>query len=294
MMFFTEENKMPTWEQQYLNLIQEIVHNGDDRTDRTGVGTRAIFGPQLDIDLTQGFPALTVKKLAWKAVVSELLWFLEGSSDERRLAEILHGTRDESKKTIWTENAQADYWKPKAKFDGDLGPIYGVQWRSWVGANGNIDQVAAAINKVKNNPTDRRIIVSAWNVAELENVALPACHSWWQLFVGKEKHLSLQLYARSQDVILGTPFNIASYAILLSMIAQVTGCIAHRLIVTMGDAHIYSNHLEAAEELIVRKPFDPPKLILNSAIKDIDSFKMNDFALEGYQSHDPIKLKMAV
>lgn len=296
-----------TWETQYLDLVENIIHTGDLRKDRTGVGTIALFGKSLDIDMKAGFPAMTTKKLAWKAVVSELLWFIEGSGNERRLAEILHGTCDPEKKTIWTDNASAPYWQPKAKFKGDLGPIYGVQWRSWptykkhksgeqdLYVQGEpIDQLKAAIEKIKNNPTDRRIIISAWNVAELENVALPACHTLWQLFVKHDRHLSLQLYARSQDVILGTPFNIASYALLLEMIAQVTGCIADRLIATMGDVHIYSDHLDAAKEMIVRKPFNPPKLVINPSVIDIDHFKMNDLSLEGYQSHDSIKLKMAV
>lgn len=301
---------MTTWEQQYLDLVEDILRNGDDRVDRTGTGTRAVFGRHMDIDLTQGFPAVTTKKLAWKAVASELLWFLEGSSDERRLCEILHGTRDSSKKTIWTENAQAGYWKPKAKFDGDLGPVYGVQWRGWLGykedkiasaAFGHlvmdhchIDQVADVVNKLKTNPTDRRMIISAWNVADLGNVALPPCHMMAQFFVEKGR-LSCSMYQRSVDTMLGLPFNIASYALLTHMLAQVSDLQIGRLIMNLGDTHIYSNHLEGAKIQLDRTPTQPPFLLLNSAIKDIDSFTMADIgSLGGYDPQESIKMEMAV
>lgn len=288
-----------TWETQYLDLVEDILRNGDDRVDRTGVGTRAVFGRHLDIDLTQGFPAVTTKKLAWKAVVSELLWFLEGSSDERRLAKILHGTRDSSKKTIWTDNAQADYWKPKAKFDGDLGPVYGVQWRGWLataedGSHRHIDQVAEVVNKLKTNPTDRRMIISAWNVADLGAVALPPCHMMAQFFVEKGR-LSCNMYQRSVDTMLGLPFNVASYALLVHMLAQVTNLQIGRLIMSLGDTHIYSNHLEAAKIQLDRTPTQPPFLLLNPAIKDIDSFTMADVgSLGGYTPQESIKMEMAV
>lgn len=288
-----------TWETQYLDLVEDILRNGDDRVDRTGVGTRAVFGRHLDIDLTQGFPAVTTKKLAWKAVVSELLWFLEGSSDERRLCEILHGTRDPSKKTIWSDNAQADYWKPKAKFDGDLGPVYGVQWRGWLatiedGSHRHIDQVVEVINKLKTNPTDRRMIISAWNVADLGAVALPPCHMMAQFFVEKGR-LSCNMYQRSVDTMLGLPFNIASYALLVHMLAQVTNLQIGRLIMSLGDTHIYSNHLEAAKLQHDRTPTQPPFLLLNPAIKDIDSFTMADVgSLGGYTPQESIKMEMAV
>lgn len=306
------------WEYQYLALLDDILCNGDDRVDRTGVGTRAVFGRHLDIDLRQGFPAATTKKLAWKAIVSELLWFLEGSNDERRLAEILHGTRDESKKTIWTENAQASYWKPKATFNGDLGPVYGVQWRRWkttrvkgyddyldhsehgartyFGAKvieEEIDQVADVVKKLRTNPTDRRMIISAWNVAELGNVALPPCHMMAQFFV-EEGRLSCSMYQRSVDTMLGLPFNIASYALLTHILARVSGLHVGRLIMNLGDTHLYMNHLGGAREQLMRKPYKAPDLFIADRGQDIDSFKMEDFELIGYQSHAAIKLDMAV
>lgn len=295
---------MNSWEQQYLDLIEDILRNGDDRVDRTGVGTRAVFGRTLDINLQDGFPAVTTKKLAWKAVVSELLWFLEGSSDERRLCEILHGTRDPSKRTIWTDNAEASYWKPKAKFEGDLGPVYGVQWRAWVAYDGkatgdfahhrHVDQVQDVINKLKTNPTDRRMIISAWNVADLGNVALPPCHMMAQFFVEKGR-LSCQMYQRSVDVMLGLPFNIASYALLTHMIAQVTDLKVGRLVLNLGDTHIYSNHLEGAKIQHDRTPNEPPTLVMDPDVKDIDSFTMENVRhLDGYNPQESIKLDMAV
>lgn len=307
------------WEYQYLDLIDDILRGGDDRVDRTGVGTRALFGKHLDIDLTKGFPAVTTKKLAWRAVVSELLWFLEGSSDERRLAEILHGTRDADKKTIWTENAQAPYWKPKAAFDGDLGPVYGVQWRKWQSydvksygdylehhddADGctyfnakvtktSIDQVADVVKKLRTNPTDRRMIVSAWNVADVGSVALPPCHMMAQFFV-ENKRLSCSMYQRSIDTMLGLPFNIASYALLTHMLAQVTGHGVGRLIMNLGDTHIYLNHLDGAREQLTRFPHQTPRLKLNKSVLEIDDFKMEDFELVHYHPQAAIKMDMAV
>lgn len=298
-----------SWEQQYLNLVREILTEGDDRVDRTGVGTRAIFGKTIDINLKEGFPAVTTKKLAWKATKSELLWFLEGSGDERRLAEILYGTRDPEKKTIWSGNAEADYWRPKAKYEGDLGRVYGVQWRSWkkhqldasaslafdapIFGVSQIDQVSELINKLKTNPTDRRMIVSAWNPAELDQMALPPCHMMFQCFVNK-KGLSVQMYQRSVDTMLGLPFNIASYALLTHMLAQVAGLEVDRLILNLGDVHIYKDHLEGAQAQIERTPLAPPTLKLNPQVTDIDSFTMEDIDLVGYESLDAIKLKMAV
>lgn len=302
-----------TWENQYLNLLHDILVNGEDRVDRTGTGTRAVFGKQLDINLRNGFPLVTTKKVPFKAVVSELLWFLEGSSDERRLCEIHHGTRDDDKTTIWTANAQADYWKPKAKFDGDLGNVYGVQWRSWpsfdvareyshaaeeiierITRGTPIDQIAQAIDKIKNNPTDRRILVSAWNVAELSNMALPPCHMFFQLYVSNDRRLSLQMYQRSVDTMLGLPFNIASYALLCEMIAHVTGCTADRLILTLGDTHIYKDHIDGATEQIGRTATKAPRLVLNSEVRDIDGFTLDDITLEGYEPQAAINLRMAV
>lgn len=298
---------MNHWEQQYLDLVRDIYTNGDDRIDRTGVGTRALFGKALDIDLTLGFPAVTTKTLAWKAVTSELLWFLEGSGDERRLAEILHGTRDSSKKTIWTDNAEADYWKPKALREGDLGRVYGVQWRSWrngrheprVDKDGHtwhlpveIDQVSDVVKKLKTNPTDRRMIISAWNPGELDQMALPPCHMMAQFFVRKGK-LSCQMYQRSVDVMLGLPFNIASYALLTHMLADSCGLEAERLVMNLGDTHIYSNHLEGAETQLSRTPTEAPKLVLVSRDSVFD-YTMSDFTLENYNPQAAIKLPMAV
>ncbi|MEK6947263.1 MAG: thymidylate synthase [Nanoarchaeota archaeon] len=279
---------------QYLDALEYVLNNGTDRKDRTGVGTRAVFGMQLRFNMEKGFPAMTTKKLPWKSVASELLWFIEGSGDERRLAEILHGTRDKEKTTIWTANANADYWKPKAKFEGDLGRVYGVQWRKWKSPDGKeIDQLANAIKLIQENPTSRRIIVSAWNPGELSQMALPPCHAFFQLFVADGK-LSLQMYQRSCDMFLGVPFNIASYSLLLHMMAQATNLKAGEFVHTLGDAHIYHNHFEQVKEQLARKPFPLPKLFLNPEIKDIGNFKMEDIKLEDYESHPPIKAPMAV
>ena len=279
---------------QYLDALKYVLENGVERKDRTGVGTRAVFGMQLRFNMEDGFPAVTTKKLPWKSVVSELLWFIEGSGDERRLAEILHGTRDKAKTTIWTANAEADYWKPKAKFEGDLGRVYGVQWRKWKSPGGKeIDQLASAINMIKENPTSRRIIVNAWNPGELEQMALPPCHTFFQFFVAEGK-LSLQMYQRSCDMFLGVPFNIASYSLLLHMVARVTGLKPGEFIHTLGDSHIYHNHFSQVKEQLSRKPFPLPKLWLNPKIKNIDDFKMEDIKLENYNFHPPIKAEMAV
>lgn len=299
-----------TWENQYLDLVAAILETGDDRVDRTGVGTRALFAKTLDIDLTQGFPAMTTKKLAWNAVVAELLWFLEGSSDERRLAEIQFGTRDKSKTTIWTANAQADYWKPKAEFDGDLGRIYGVQWRDWrvyepvrlpntnnpdgyAAERESIDQVAELILKLKANPTDRRMIISAWNVADITRMALPPCHMFAQFFVRKGA-LSCQMYQRSVDTMLGLPFNIASYALLTHMLAHVCNLGVDRLVLNLGDVHIYKNHLEGAKTQLEREPLAPPTLVLDEDVEDIDAFTMAHINLKDYNSLPAIKMEMAV
>ena len=279
---------------QYLDALEHVLENGADRKDRTGTGTRAVFGMQLRFNMENGFPAMTTKRLAWKSVVSELLWFIEGSNDERRLAEILYGIRDQSKNTIWTDNANASYWKPKAKFEGDLGRIYGVQWRKWKNPEGKeIDQLANAIEMIKTNPTSRRIIVTAWNPGELDKMALPPCHAFFQFFVANKK-LSLQMYQRSCDMFLVVPFNIASYSLLLHMIAQVTNLKPGELVHTLGDAHIYNNHFEQVKEQLSRTPLPLPKLWLNPQIKNIGGFKMEDIKLEGYESHPPIKAPMAV
>lgn len=279
---------------QYLDALKYVLENGVDRKDRTGTGTKAVFGMQLRFNMEGGFPAVTTKKLPWRSVASELLWFIEGSNDERRLAEILYKTRDPGKKTIWTANAEADYWKPKAKFQGDLGRIYGVQWRKWKSPDGKeIDQLANAIKMIKEDPTSRRMIVNAWNPGETEQMALPPCHTFFQFFVADGK-LSLQMYQRSCDMFLGVPFNIASYSLLLSMVAQVTGLKPGDFVHVLADSHIYHNHFEQVREQLSRKPFKLPKLWLNPEIKNIDDFKMEDINLENYESHPPIKAEMAV
>ena len=297
--------------EQYLGALQHIVDNGDTRMDRTGTGTSGVFGMQQRYDLRKGFPAMTTKKLAWKAVVTELLWFIEGSGDEGRLREILYGDREartengDLKKTIWTANAQADYWKPKAQYDGDLGRVYGVQWRSWKTnrkqwvsssecVDGTVDQLAEMIAGIKKDPYGRRHLLTAWNPGELNEMALPPCHILAQFYVNSKNELSCQMYQRSNDFFLGCPFNIASYALLTHMIAQVCGLGVGEFIHTTGDAHVYSNHMDQVAEQLSRKPFPLPTLKMNPNVTSIDSFKMSDFELVGYQSHESIKAEMAV
>jgi thymidylate synthase len=287
---------------QYHDLLEDILANGEERLDRTGIGTLSVFGRQLRFDLTKNFPAITTKKLAWRACAAELLWFLEGSSDERRLSEITHGTRDSSKSTIWTGNAQASYWNPKAKYEGDLGRVYGVQWRSWDTHTTSmcqsepvfIDQIKQVIEGIKKDPFGRRHIVSAWNVAELNKMALPPCHVMFQFYVSKDGTLSCHMYQRSVDCLLGLPFNIASYALLTHMIAHVTGLKAKELVISTGDTHLYLNHLDQVKEQLSREAYPEPTLWLNPAIKNIDHFIMDDIKLNNYQSHDAIKALMAV
>jgi thymidylate synthase len=308
--------------QQYLHDLQFILDNGVESKDRTGTGTISVFGMQSRYDLTKGFPAVTTKKLAWKGVVSELLWFIEGSGDERRLAEILYGNREARtdhgvlKPTIWTANAQADYWKPKAEYDGDLGRVYGVQWRKWKAIKNTkettikddfgttysvqgglqckeVDQLANLIEGIKKNPEDRRHILTAWNPGELDQMALPPCHSFAQFYVRNGK-LSCQMYQRSADFFLGIPFNIASYSLFTHMIAQVCGLGVGEFVHTIGDAHIYSNHVEQVKEQLSRTPLALPKLQLNPNIKTIDGFTMGDISLVDYTSMDAIKAPMAV
>ncbi|MFT7645196.1 MAG: thymidylate synthase [Candidatus Paceibacteria bacterium] len=273
---------------QYLETLSEVYKDGTDVIGRNG-STRKSFTRQMRFDLTKGFPAVTTKKLAFKAVKSELLWFIEGSGDNNRLMD-LNGTE----KTIWTGNAEADYWKPKAKFPGDLGRVYGVQWRHWQKPDGTeVDQLAEVIERIKNQPNDRRLIVTAWNPGELELMALPPCHMMFQFFVADDK-ISLHMFQRSCDMFLGVPFNIASYALLLSMVAQVTDLTPHECVLTLGDAHIYHDHFEAVEEQLTRTPHPLPKLWLNKEIKDIDSFTMDDIRLDDYTHDESIKAKMSV
>lgn len=290
---------------QYKDALKHILEHGKDKTDRTGTGTRSVFGMQMRFNLQEGFPATTTKKLAWKSVVSELLWFLEGSADERRLAEILHGTRDEEKKTIWTANAQADYWKPKAKYNGDLGRVYGVQWRHWRAPNfywnpnltaaitivEEVDQIQKLIDGIKKDPSGRRHIVSAWNPGEINEMALPPCHVLSQFDV-TENRLSCQLYQRSCDMFLGVPFNIASYSLLTHIIARECGYEVGDFIWTGGDCHIYNNHFDAVNEQLSREERELPKLVFET--KNIKEYNVNDFTLENYDPWGPIKADMAV
>ncbi len=274
---------------QYLDALDYILKNGVDKPNRTGTDARTVFGMQMRFNMANGFPAVTTKKLAWKAVVSELLWFIEGSGNEKRLREILGSDR-----TIWTANAEADYWKPKAKFEGDLGRVYGVQWRHWRTFDGReVDQLKNVIEKIKNDPTDRRIILTAWNPGELDEMALPPCHMFSHFFVADGK-LSLLMYQRSCDMFLGVPFNIASYSLLLHMVAQVTGLQPGDFVHTLGDAHIYANHFDQVKEQLGRAPLALPKLWLNPEVKNIEDFTMNDIRLDDYQFHPPIKAQMSV
>jgi thymidylate synthase len=287
----------------YLNALKEILETGEDRPDRTGTGTRGLFGLQMRFDLTEGFPAITTKKLAWKAVVSELLWFIEGSGDENRLREILHGERYTDKKTIWSDNATAKYWvgKKLQRHPGDLGRVYGVQWRRWrkplIRINKvvlqNHDQLLELIQNIKEDPYSRRHIITAWNPGELDLMALPPCHMMAQFYVSNGK-LSCQMYQRSADMFLGVPFNIASYALFTHMIAQVCNLEVGDLIITIGDAHIYNNHFEQVEAQLTRDPMPLATLKLNPDISVITDFEMDDIELEGYTSHEAIKAPMAV
>lgn len=289
-------------EDAYLNALKEILDTGEHRPDRTGTGTISKFGLQLKFDLQQGFPAITTKRLAWKSVVSELLWFIEGSGDENRLKEILHGSRTSTENTIWTGNANADYWKPKARFKGDLGRVYGVQWRSWrapvFGANRmavkHIDQLQLLINGIKKDPYGRRHIISAWNPGELDSMALPPCHMMAQFYVSSSGKLSCHMYQRSADMFLGVPFNIASYALFTHMIAQVCDLSVGELIISFGDAHIYDNHLEQVREQLRREPLVLPTLELDKDIKEITKFIMDDIKLVDYNCYATIKAPMAV
>jgi thymidylate synthase len=271
-----------------------------------------VFGRHLRFDLRRGFPAVTTKKLAWKACVGELLWFIEGSSDERRLAELTHGS-SEGKVTIWTPNAEASYWKSKAKFEGDLGRVYGVQWRHWnkyrtekdMGAahkggtrlavdQTEVDQLANLIKGLTTDPNGRRHILSAWNVSELDEMALPPCHVMSQFYVNKNKELSCHMYQRSVDVFLGLPFNISSYALLTHLLAHHCNLKVGELVISTGDTHIYKDHIEQVKEQLTREPYPLPTLMLNASKTNIFEITMADIHLENYQSDGPIKATMAV
>jgi thymidylate synthase len=317
-----------THDSAFNAALQQILDEGEHAIDRTGTGTISLFGLQMVFPLWKAFPAITTKKLAWKSVIGELLWFLEGSEDNERLAEITFG--DATKRTIWTPNAIEDgnegspnAWltNPYRQYVGHLGRVYGVQWRRWRSTvlrsyriedvvehednsktylkakvhEREIDQIAILVDKIKNNPKDRRMILTAYNVGELDQMALPPCHMFAQFHVNVQTNrLSCQVYMRSNDMFLGAPFNIASYAALTHMLAQVTGREVGTLTMTIGDAHIYSDHVEQVKEQLSRTPFNSPQLELNKAVQSIDDFKMDDFKLVGYQHHETIKAKMSV
>lgn len=272
---------------QYLDALKFIMENGVDRPSRTGINTRAVFGMQIRYKMDDGFPVVTTKKFAFNAMKAELLWFLSGSSDVKELQKL--GSH------IWDANANAPYWVKKARFPGDLGRIYGVQWRSWRTFYSDIprDQISDIIERIKKDPYDRRLVITAWNPEDLDRMALPPCHVLSQFFVANGT-LSLQMYQRSGDMFLGVPFNIASYSLLLHMVAQVTGLKAGEFIHTLGDAHIYHNHFVQVKEQLLREPYPLPKLRLNPTIKNIDDFKMEDIELIDYQCHPAIKAPMAL
>ena len=262
---------------QYLDLLKHVLENGADRGDRTGTGTRSVFGYQMRFDLSRGFPVTTTKKLHLKSIIHELLWFLAGDTNVKYLNE--HGV------TIWDE------WADET---GELGPVYGRQWRSWPTPDGgSIDQIANVVSAIRRNPDSRRLIVTAWNPADVDRMALPPCHCLFQFYVARGR-LSCQLYQRSADVFLGVPFNIASYALLTLMVAQVTGLKAGEFVYTLGDAHLYLNHLEQARLQLSRLPRPLPRMVLNPAATDLFAFRYEDFSLEGYDPHPHIKAKVAV
>ena len=262
---------------QYLDLMQHVKTNGIKKMDRTGTGTLSVFGYQMRFDLSDGFPVVTTRKLHLRSIIHELLWFLQGDTNIKYL--------HDNKVTIWDE------W---ADENGNLGPVYGSQWRSWPTADGrHIDQISQVINQIKNNPDSRRLIVSAWNVGELDNMALPPCHAFFQFYVANGK-LSCQLYQRSADIFLGVPFNIASYALLTMMIAQVANLVPGEFVHTLGDAHLYVNHLEQTEEQLSRRPYPLPIMKLNPDVNSVFDFTFDDFELVGYESHPHIKAPVAV
>lgn len=273
----TNASAQPALEQPYLDLMRTVLEHGVDRNDRTGVGTRSVFGHQMRFDLSRGFPLITTKKLHLRSIIHELLWFLKGDTNIAYLQQ--NGVR------IWDE------W---ADEHGSLGPVYGYQWRSWPDPKGgSVDQIANVLKQIRTTPQSRRLIVSAWNPAQVDEMKLPPCHCLFQFYVANGR-LSCQLYQRSADIFLGVPFNIASYALLLAMVAQVTGLEPGEFIHTLGDAHLYSNHFEQAKEQLTREPKVPPRLVLNPEVKDLFAFTFDDIHIEAYDAHPHIKAKVAV
>ncbi len=273
----TNASAQPALEQPYLDLMRTVLEHGVDRNDRTGVGTRSVFGHQMRFDLSRGFPLITTKKLHLRSIIHELLWFLKGDTNIAYLQQ--NGVR------IWDE------W---ADEHGNLGPVYGYQWRSWPDPKGgSVDQIANVLKQIRTTPQSRRLIVSAWNPAQVDEMKLPPCHCLFQFYVANGR-LSCQLYQRSADIFLGVPFNIASYALLLAMVAQVTGLEPGEFIHTLGDAHLYSNHFEQAKEQLTREPKAPPRLVLNPEVKDLFAFTFDDIHIEAYDAHPHIKAKVAV
>jgi thymidylate synthase len=292
--------------QKYLDILRKALETGVDRDDRTGTGTRAIFGEVLRFRMSEGFPAVTTKRLAFRSVLGELLWFLAGSSDVKELHAL--GVR------IWDGNAYAPYWTPKARFDGDAGRNYGQQWRDWIAPDGtHVDQLRNVVARIKSDPSSRRHLVTAWNPGELDDTSLPACHAFFQFFVA-EGRLSLMMYQRSCDLFLGVPFNMAQYAVLLHLVAQFTGLVPDELIHVLADAHIYRDHIEPVRQQLTREPYPSPRLALDPSLREIDDVvaRYHDIIeraragekpgplldriarLEQYQFHPPIEAKMAV
>ncbi len=263
--------------QQYLDLMRHVIENGSEKNDRTGTGTRSVFGYQMRFDLSQGFPLITTKKLHLHSIIHELLWFLQGDTNTAYLKR--------NKVRIWDE------WADK---NGDLGPVYGAQWRSWAAPDGRrIDQIQQLIEMIRTTPDSRRMIISAWNVGEIDQMALPPCHALFQFYVA-DGRLSCQLYQRSADIFLGVPFNIASYALLVLMVARVTGLMPGDFVHTLGDTHLYTNHIQQARLQLSRRPYQLPKMSLNSEVNDILAFRYEDFELQDYQCHEHIKAAVAV
>ena len=286
---------------QYLELLDYILQHGEDRGDRTGTGVISSFGHQIRFNLEDGFPAVTTKSLAWKGVVSELLWFLEGSDDERRLAEIRF-KKDRSEltdlskfSTIWTDNADnqgVELGYENTEMTKKLGPVYGVQWRDW----GGVDQIKKLINDLQSNPNGRRHILSAWNVEKIDSMALPPCHVMSQFYISKSGRLSCQMYQRSADMFLGVPFNIASYALLQSILANILNLTPGEFVHTFGDAHIYKNSIDQVKEQLSREPKKLPKLVMPNidSIDSLNNYSVDDFVLDGYESHPALKAPMAI